>query len=65
MNVDATKLFQMDDSVRTRSNGAKLKCKQGYSDCNKIFFFTNAVVWDWNRLPPSVVQFSSIDSFEE
>ncbi len=25
-NVDPTKLFVMDDSTRTRNNGAKLKC---------------------------------------
>ncbi len=33
------------------------------SDCAK-YFFTNAVVRDWNRLPPSMVQCSSIDSFQ-
>ncbi len=50
-NVDATKLVMMDDSLRTRSNGAKLKCKQVNSDRAK-YFFTNSVVRDWNRLPP-------------
>ncbi len=62
-NVDASKLFMMDDTTRTRNNGAKLKCKQVHSDCTK-FFFTNAVVRDWNKLPPSVVQSNSIDSFK-
>ncbi len=62
MNVDPTKLFVMDDSTRTRNNGAKLKCRQVHSDYTKLFF-TNAVVRDWNRLPPSVVQCSSIASF--
>ncbi len=62
-NVDLTKLFVMDDSTRTRNDGAKLKCRQVNSDCTK-FFFTNAVVRDWNRLPPSVVQCNSIASFK-
>ncbi len=62
-NVDVTKLFMMDDSLRTWSNGAKLKCKQANSDCTK-YFFNNVVVTDWNRLPPSVVQCSSTDSFK-
>ncbi len=53
-NVGPTKLFVMDDSSRTRNNGAKLKCRQVHSDCTD-FFFTNAVVRDWNRLPPSVI----------
>ncbi len=61
-NVDPTKLFVMNDSMRTGNNGAKLKCRQVYSDCTK-FFFTNAVVRDWNRLPPSAVQCYSIASF--
>ncbi len=43
----------VDDSSRTKNNGAKLKCKQVNSDCAK-YSFTNAVVRDWNRLPPSV-----------
>ncbi len=56
-NVDGTKLFVVDDSSRTRSNGANLTCKQVNSDCAK-YFFTNGVVRDWNKLPPSVVQCS-------
>ncbi len=27
-NVEPTKLFEFDDSKRTRNNGAKLKCRQ-------------------------------------
>ncbi len=61
-NVDPTKLFETDDSTRKRNNGAKLKCRQVHSDCTK--FFTNAVVRDWNKLPPSVVQCNSIASFK-
>ncbi len=61
INVDPTKLFEIDDSKRTRNNGAKLKCRQVHSDCTK--FFTNAVVRDWNKLPPLVVQGNSIAMF--
>lgn len=62
-NVDPTTLFEIDDTTRTRNNGAKLKCRQVHSDLTK-FFFTNAVVRDWNKLPPSVVQCKSIASFK-
>ncbi len=51
------------DNLRTRNNGIKLKCKQVKSDCIK-FFFTNVVVREWNKLPPSVVQCNTIDSFK-
>ncbi len=40
-NVDPTKVFKMNDSTQTRTNGAKLKCRQVHSDCTE--FFTNAV----------------------
>ncbi len=50
---DPTNLFVMDDSTRTRSNGAKLKCREVHSDCTKSFF-TNAAFRDWNELPQSV-----------
>ncbi len=62
-NVDTTKLFVINDSTQTRYNCAKLRCRQFHSDCMK-FFFTNAVVRDWDRLPPSVVQCNSIASLE-
>ncbi len=62
-NVDPTKLFEINDSKRTRNNGAKLKCWQVHSDCTK-FFFTNAAVRDWNELPPPVVKWYSITSFK-
>ncbi len=42
-------------------NGIKLKCRQVNSDCTK-FFFTNVVMCEWNKLPPSVVQCSTISS---
>ncbi len=55
-NVEPITLFSIDNSTQTRNNGAKLKCKQVNSDCTK--FFTYAVVRDWNKLLPSVVQCS-------
>ncbi len=51
------------DTLRTRNNGLKLKCRQVNSDCTKLFF-TNVLVQEWNKLPPSVVQYNRIDSFE-
>ena len=62
-NVDASKLFSIDNSSRTRSNGLKLRCRQVQLDCTK-FFFTNDVVREWNKLPPSVVQCNTINSFK-
>ncbi len=62
-NVDPMKLFEMDDSTRTKNYGAKLKCIQVPSEGTK-FFFTNAVVRDWNKMPPSVVQCNLIASFK-
>ncbi len=60
-NVDANRLFIINDSSRTRSNGVKPRCRQIQLDCTK-FFFTSDVVRDWNKLPPSVVQCNTINS---
>ncbi len=54
-SVDPTILFMKYDSTRTANNGAKVKCKQVFSDCT-TFFFSNAVVRDWDKVPPSLVQ---------
>ncbi len=62
-NVDANKLFPIDDLSRTRSNGIKLRCRQTELNCTK-FFFTNDVAREWNRLPPSVMQCITINSFK-
>ncbi len=62
-NVDANKPFSIDALSRTRSNGIKLRCRQIELDCTK-FFFTNDVVREWNKLPPSVVQCSTVNSFK-
>ncbi len=60
LNVDRYKLFIIDETLRTRNNGLKLKYRQVNSDC-AIFFFTNVLVQEWNKLPLSVVQCNTID----
>ncbi len=62
MNVDANKLFSIDNLSRTRSNGIKLRYRHIELDCTK--FFTNDVVREWNKLPPSVVQCITVNSFK-
>ena len=62
-NVEFDKLFLVDDATRTRNNDHKLKCRQFRSDVTK-FFFTNDIVRDWNKLPASVVQCNTINSFK-
>ncbi len=62
-NVYANKLFSIDNLSRTRSNGIQLRCRQTELDCT-IFFFTNDFVRKWNKLPPSVVRCSTINSFK-
>ncbi len=62
-NVDASKMFLTDNTSRTRSNGVKLRCQQVQLNCTK-FFFTNDVVREWNKLPPSVVQCDTVNSFK-
>ncbi len=59
-DVDANKLFSIDNTSRTRNNGIKLRCKQVQLDCT-IFSFTNDVLREWNKLPPSVVQCDTIN----
>ncbi len=54
----------IDDYLQTGNNGIKLKCRQVKSYCTK-FFFTNVVVREWNKLPPSVVQCNTVDSFKD
>ncbi len=39
INVDASKLFSVDDTSRTRSNGVKLRCKQVQLDSTEFFFY--------------------------
>ena len=60
---ESSKLFLVDNASLTRNNGVKLRCKQIQLDCTK-FFFTNDVVREWNKLPTSVVQCNTINSFK-
>ncbi len=62
-NVDANRLFVIDDSSRTRSKGVKLRCKQLHLDRTK-FFFTNDIVREWSKFPPSMVQCNMTNSFK-
>ncbi len=52
-NVDANRLFLIDDSSRTRRNGVNLRCKQLHLDCTKFFFIKD------------VVQYNTINSFND
>ncbi len=63
IKVEASKLFSLDNTSRTRSSGEKLRCKEVQLSTAK-FFFTNDVVNEWNKLPPSVVQCDAINSFK-
>ncbi len=62
-NMDASKMFSIDNTPRTRSNGVKLRCKQVQVASTK-FLFTNEVVKEWFKPPPSVVQCDTINSFK-
>ncbi len=67
-NVDASKMFLIDNTSRTKDNrvnlkDVKLRCKQVQLNCTK-FFYTNEVVKEWNKLPPSIVQCDTINSFK-
>ena len=57
-------LFLIDNTTRTRGNGHKLRGSQVRTDCMK-YFFTNDIVKEWNKLPTSVVQCDTINSFKE
>ncbi len=61
-NVDANKLFSIDDLSLTRNNGIKLRCRQIELHAIKSFFTYD--VREWNKLPPSVVECNTINSFK-
>ena len=63
MNVDASKMFSIDNTSRTRTNEIKLRYKQVQLDCTKVFL-TNDVKKEWNKFPPSVVQCDTINPFK-
>ncbi len=62
-NVDGSMMFSIDNTSRTGNNGVKRRCKQIELDCTELFF-TNDVVREWNKLPPSVVQCDTINLFK-
>ena len=62
MNVDVNKPFSFDDSSGTNNKDVNVKYRQIQSDCNK--FFINDIVRERNKLPPSLVQCSTIHSFK-
>ncbi len=61
-NVEARRMFSIDNTPRSKTNGVKLRYKQVQLDCT-TFFFTNDVVREWNKLPPSV-QCDTLNSFK-
>ncbi len=62
-NEGTSEMFSIDIPSRTRTNVVKLRFKQVQLDCTK-FFFTDDVVREWNKLPPSVVQCDTVNSFK-
>ncbi len=58
-NVDVGKMLSIDNNSRTRTNGVKLRSKQVQLDWTN-FFYSNDVIREWNKLPPSVVQCDTI-----
>ncbi len=62
-NVGASKMLSIDNTSRTRINGVKPTYKQVQLDYTE-FFFINDVEIEWNKLPPSVMQCDSINSFK-
>ncbi len=61
--VNANRLFLIDDSSQIRSNGVKLRHRQLQLAYTK-FFFTNDVMREWSKIPPSMVQCNTINSFK-
>ncbi len=62
-NVDKSILFMIDETSSIQNNGIQLNCKEINSNCTE-FFFTNVVIWEWNKLPPSLLQCNSTNYFK-
>ncbi len=62
-NVDASKMFCIDNTSQTKRNGVKLRCKLVQIDCTKVSF-TNDVVREWKKFPPLVVQCDTINTIK-
>ncbi len=61
-------LTQIDFELMAHHKGGvmeyiKQRCRQLQLDCTK-FFFTSDVIREWNKLPLSVVQCNTINSFK-
>ena len=61
--VDYKQFFTLDSNSRTRGNKYKLVKSRSRLDIRK-YFFSQRVVNSWNKLPDSVVDAVSVDSFK-
>ena len=63
--VNPNYFFKFDENSRTRGNELKLKYKTGIyvTDIGKNFF-SNSIVKDWNSLPNTVINSTSINMFK-
>ncbi len=61
--VDFGKMFSINNTSQAMNNRVKLRCKQVQLNYTK-FFFSNDMVREWNKFPPSVVQCDTINSFK-
>ena len=62
LDVDEGKYFQLSET-QLRGHSKKLFQKRSSTNIRKNFF-TNRVVASWNRLPPRVVESSSVEQFK-
>ena len=61
--VDCKYFFQLADNSKTRGNKYKLVKSRSRLDIRK-HFFSQRVVNEWNKLPNSVVEAESVNSFK-
>ncbi len=61
---DIDKVLMVSGPGRTRSNGFKLEKFRFNKDIGKNWF-TNRVVYEWNRLSSHVVSGNTIDTFKK
>lgn len=61
-NVDCSKFFALQTSLRTRSNGLLLQARICSTDIGRVFI-SNQVIRHWNTLPAEVVSGKAINSF--